>query len=155
MLLSTLLCDHCALPLVVWSCSPQQVKEDARALVEDVIEDASRKGVCVCVCACVRACVRASMQVLARQWSVRQCTCAGMHVCDLRRVQDVGACCMYVHVYICICMRVHTYMCDIGIHTHVCYWWLHKSLLAHLYPPSVATHNAPCVTPPQCVETQT
>lgn len=30
----------------------QQVKEDARALVEDVIEDATKKGVCACVHAC-------------------------------------------------------------------------------------------------------
>ena len=27
------------------------------------------------------------------------------------------------------------------VRTRVCYWWLHKSMLTHLYPPSVATYT--------------
>ena len=101
-----------------------------------------RVRACVSVCVCVRVLVCVCMHASVNTSVECVCTCACMHVRDLRRVQDMGAC-------ICICV-ILAY-----IRTYVCYWWLHKSLLAHLHPPSVATHNAPGVTPPQRVETQT
>ena len=45
-----------------------------------------------------------------------------MHVCDLRKVQDVGACCTYVRTCVRVYMHMHTCtcVCNIGICTYVC-----------------------------------